>query len=393
MMSPDASEFLGTVREWLRLYSDVSSSASFVNEAVIYIQNLSETEAIVFLRRLEAVDDNILPSLTLSKACWKTDALLACSDVLACRDNVSEMVFLQCLDRILKTHRSLMREDLCEKTLLLIKRAVYPWSWIAAEKLYPCGAACQWLKNNPLPHISFDHPIAQTHESQAFFHDPENVHRTGLVAQVREHLRALRNEYYSCLGGSIHHEAMSLESRIEDEDMLRCVYTDMTIFYLDPVQEVFPLRLCDAWRYVLVAVRSASIAPSHFIERHHEECHDFVEVCFMGRLSRMINILSGIHPSIQLRIDMQDAMRYRWRQFVQDYIARLPREACEKILIGMISSYPRSKERKAWIDALRYLIPEFLWIVRSEFRNTDEMFWHVLQQEDSTLDRSDFDLR
>jgi len=421
-MTLPLSDFINTVREWLCLYSEASSSSSLVEEAVNYTRTLSESSAFDFIQRLESVDDQILPSLTLSKAFWRSEAVLACSHTLAMRSEVSEKVFLDCLDRILTIQKRLplntpvdpvdSKDDLLlqEKIVERINKEVYPWSWMIAEKLwkhfpspFPLAVrsqVAQWLKDHPLLPDSIKQSEMVPHESQEFDHDPENVHRTSLVLQLRRNLIALRNEYYTGLGSPLHRQALMLEWRIEDDDILRCVYTDTTIFYLDPEKTAFPLMLSDAWKFILVAVHASSIDPVHFVDRLQEECYDnFAEVCFMGRLSRLVNSLSGLHPHIQLRIDLQDAMRYRWRRFLQEYTQRLPEETCEMIFLGMISSSNTAitKERKAWIQVLRYLIPEFLWILRTEEHgsNTEEdteMLWRILRQEDPTLDRLDFDL-
>jgi hypothetical protein len=264
----------------------------------------------------------------------------------------------------------------------------------------------EWLKKNPLPL----NPLLQSDsdstesESQDFHHDPENVHRTGIVQQLRHHLLELRNAYYACLGSSLHREAFSLEWLVVDDNILRHIYTDTTVFYLDPILEVFPVTLCDAWRYLVAAVRSCSsfINPQHFVDRLHDECRDdFTDVCFMGRLSRLINSLSGLHPSLGLRVNHQEAVRHRWRWFVQQYIQRLPEEAREEILLGMISTSTTtlSRERKKWIETLNYMIPEFLLELRSDDTEGkplhSEMLWRILRHDDSSLalilDRSDFD--
>jgi len=432
---PSQSDFLTTVREWLRLYSDASSSSSFVQEAVCYIQDtstLSIPAAVAFLQRLESVDENILPSLTLSKSFWRTEAVLACSEALALRPDASDEVFVQCLHRILKMRLRIqhwrLENDKCEnqveeKALTLLEKSVYPYSWMAAEAMWDyflkrsnhqvqmemeeeptttggVVLVSEWLKKNPLPlnpqlkQVFSTFSESDSSSTQDFHHDPENVHRTGIVVQLRHNLLELRNAYYACLGSSLHREAFSLEWLVVDDDILRHIYTDTTVFYLDPKLEVFPITLYDAWRYIVVAVRSSSskINPQHFADRLHEECRDdFTDVCFMGRLSRLVNALSGLHPSLALRIPHEEAMRYRWRHFVQEYTLCLPEEAREELLLGMISTPTPSKERMKWIETLRYMIPEFLWQINDQDHDQEtrvlnsEVLRRILRQEDPSL--------
>ena len=196
-------------------------------------------------------------------------------------------------------------------------------------------------------------------EVTTVFQDSQNVHDTGIHESVVKNVRILYSEY--------HHEytiedayQQAFEEFVKHDkwtravsNAMRRIQTDPCILCTSPV-----IYLKDVFRCVWGFIQHHPQMKEELITRLYEELTDAHSTCLSGHFSRLVNVVVGFHPSIQITISTDEQTKIYLQNVVRQLLEQLSMsqpERGERVLEDMTKTNPEKKKNKK-TNSFRYFL-------------------------------------
>lgn len=219
------------------------------------------------------------------------------------------------------------------------------------------------------PHIPADNPIPPNEiryrrrhrESileQNIYTDSQTVHTTGISKSIIDNMKILFDEYHEEASGlSVITVIHDIRNRLCEEQLwkptmqktLSRIQTDPASFQ---ISDNIRLTTRDVLLYVYLYIIKTPEKYELF-RRLAEELNEGSGTCISGHLSRIINVLVGFHPDIQMRIEEIDQVIATWQRLLQKHLSEEDDDVQERLMIDMTRSYTHNNEFITWVRKRR----------------------------------------
>jgi len=167
---------------------------------------------------------------------------------------------------------------------------------------------------------------------ETVYNDSQNVHNTELNDSVWNNIAVLQEEYMKSPISEESYKEIYLELRLNDNQYRswQRIETDKCLFHKDKTSVSLKMVLL----YVLSYIdQQSQELRQELLQRLCEELKDMSGTCASGHLSRLVNVLVGYHPSINILISEHERIKASFSQLLQKML--YDEEDSDNLLIEM----------------------------------------------------------
>jgi hypothetical protein len=210
------------------------------------------------------------------------------------------------------------------------------------------------------------------------YEDSQNVHDTTINESIWKNLEVLLNDNPTVSISEHDHDYdyEVIRQRLSplnppQEKALQRLYTDRSHF--SRRKNAFSVITVTLWNVFLMiwayAMKEETVVDKEeILGRIREELAEMSGTCATGHLSRLVNVLVGFHPQIEVRISDKDRLRGIFQSVLQAFIVK-DNEA-EDILCDMINPIPNGVFHRFFLRSQEAMIDEVL--DRASITDADE---------------------
>lgn len=198
-----------------------------------------------------------------------------------------------------------------------------PVSHLVSRYVGPIGAELQpmiWMQEVQRPPM------------ETVYNDSQNVHNAELNDSVWDNITILQEEYMNCPISEESYQEIYLELRLNDNQYRswQRIETDKCLFHKDKTSVSLKMILL----YILSYIDQQSQEQrQELLQRLCEELKDMSGTCASGHLSRLVNVLVGYHPKINILISEHERIKASFSHLLQKMLSE--DEQNDNLLIEM----------------------------------------------------------
>ena len=183
-----------------------------------------------------------------------------------------------------------------------------------------------------LPNMGWMQEIVQRPPMETVYNDSQNVHNTELNDSVWDNIGILQQEYMVTPISEESYREIYIELRLNDNQYRswQRIETDKCLFHKDKTSVSLKMILLYVLSYIDRQNQQLRI---ELLQRLGQELTDMSGTCASGHLSRLVNVLVGYHPNINIQISEQERIKASFSQLLQKMVCE--DEQSEHLLIEM----------------------------------------------------------
>lgn len=151
---------------------------------------------------------------------------------------------------------------------------------------------------------------------ETVYNDTQNVHNAELNDSVWDNITILQEEYMNSPISEESYKGIYLELRLNDNQYRswQRIETDKCLFHKEKTSVSLKMILL----YILSYIdQQSQELRQELLQRLCEELKDMSGTCASGHLSRLVNVLVGYHPKINLQISEHKRIKASFSQLLQ----------------------------------------------------------------------------
>lgn len=142
---------------------------------------------------------------------------------------------------------------------------------------------------------------------KTIYDDHQNVHDSCINNSVWKNIEILQKQYQGVIA-----QLPELKFNESQKNALRRIKTDQTLFQRDTIQITLTEVLNCVVAYILEQTNQDELWT-----RFCQELDEMAGTCSSGHLARLVNVLVGFHPDIQIEISNYDRVKSAFQQWMQ----------------------------------------------------------------------------
>lgn len=373
------------LKQWLPRYSFVDLKAhDFFQEGKQFAQTFQMDFVLYFQKLVQCFNANI---------CWKTQDWIqwTCQEyywIVYTHPSSFIRTRILCASYLLP-NQSIHNQRIVTDLFQELDHQEYLIQWDIFDVLYRNQAQLSLQQYTSLErwrHDQNQHVPTNKHPTwkDNIYINHQNVHETDIHDSILSNIEILHDEYWEAMS---HKSATDLKNIAEHADIL-----NKTVHYLeshdlwnskvdralqrmlkDPsfilLHDTTPIVLMDLWTFILFYIEQHS--SFDLWKRVQEELMEAQGTCFTGHATRLVNILIGFHPKIELTIDDSHRRQAILQQILQKHLKN------DDILLDMIDPILNGP-LDTWIHAhAEYIFEELNEKIPTTWNELDEL-WQKL---------------
>lgn len=184
--------------------------------------------------------------------------------------------------------------------------------------------------------------------------DTQNVHTRGISQSLLQNMKTLHEMYHQ--KGADHTSISTILQNMEQQLGKRCwkqshrealnrIRTDPSTFL---ITESVRLKTIDVLLYVYFYITEQEESlQKELYRRLAEELDEAAGSCISGHVTRLVNVLVGFHPKIQVKIEDKEHAVVAWQRLLQQHMTEVDDE--EQWMTDMTRSNSSSNTFTKWI--------------------------------------------